>query len=235
MQLIGLILLAALAVAVFFGLGERFFRKIGLPDWLAFVLVLALVIGALVPEISLGGITINVGGFLVPLGLLAILFSRTKSKQCVLRSFLAILAVAGMTVATRLLIRAETPGLIVVTSAVTGALAGISAYLAGKERVAVLIGAIGGIVLGDIVNNMILRFVFYQPIELGSHGIFDSIILAAVLGIVLTEAIAAISRTMNENKISRTTLLHETAEDNYFEKEKIEEDKDDFKTLFLEE
>ena len=78
---IGLILLSALAILTFFGVTERFFRKVGIPDWLAFLLVLSFVIGAVVPEIPIGTrVTLNVGGFIIPAVFIIILFSVAPAK-----------------------------------------------------------------------------------------------------------------------------------------------------------
>ena len=211
---VGLILLSVLAVLTFFGVTERFFRKVGIPDWLAFVLVLSFVIGAVVPEIPIGTrMTLNVGGFIIPVVFLIILFSVAPVKTDALRALLASLAVAGVTVAARMLIHPESDGLELVTMAVTGILGGIAAYLAGGTRSGVLAGAVGGIMLGDIVNNLILRFLYGVNITLGGRGVFDSIIIAAVVGILLLEVIEAIKRTFSEKGLESSVFNTESAED----------------------
>ena len=217
---IGLILLAALAVLTFFGVTERFFRKVGIPDWLAFLLVLSFVIGAVVPDIPIGTrLSLNVGGFIIPAVFIVILFSVTPAKggAGAWRGIISALAVAGVTVAVRMLIRPEAAGgLLIVTAAVTGLLGGIVAYLAGGTRLGTLSGAVGGIMLGDIANNLILRFLDGANVTLGARGVFDSIILAAVTGIVILEIVEAIKRTMGEKNITSTALNTEAAEDARF-------------------
>ena len=217
---IGLILLSVLAVLTFFGVAGRFFRKIGIPDWLAFVLVLAFVIGAVVPEIPIGGgrLILNVGGFIIPVIFLVILLSVSPIKKDMLRAVLAVIAVAGVTVAVRMLIRPGSDGLFLVTMAVTGILGGITAYLAGGTRLSTLFGAGGGILLGDIVNNTIAHVMYKTTMALGTRGVFDSIVTAAIVGIVLLEAVEAIKRATGEKTTLITTLNAEAAEDAQFQK-----------------
>ncbi|MCL2062337.1 MAG: hypothetical protein FWH03_06925 [Firmicutes bacterium] len=225
MLLVGLLLLAVLAVLTFFGFSERFFRKIGIPDWLAFLLILAFVIGAVVPVIPIGTrVTLHVGGFLVPASLFVILLIVSPVKKEKLRTLLAVFAVAGISVAARMLLRPNSEGLYFVLSVVTGLACGIAAYLAGRTRAATLAGALGGVVLGDIINNIILRFVYGAPIAFGSFGVFDSVVLAAVVGIVLLEAVQAIKRTMHQKRVSKRVLQAEFAEDTLLKDASVEKE-----------
>ena len=231
---VGLILLSVLAVLTFFGVSERFFRKIGIPAWLAFVLLLAFVVGAVVPEIPIGTrAAISVGGFIIPAAFLVILFSVSRAKKDALRAVMSILAVAGVTVAARMLLRPETDGLFLAAMAVTGILGGVMAYLAGGTRLATLSGAVGGIILGDIANNLIFRYLYGSDIMLGTRGVFDSIIIAAVLGVVLLEIVEAIKRATAEKNLASTVLKTEAAEDAQFSKSREElAEEEEFKGYF---
>ena len=59
---IGLVLLGIIAVLLFFGAAEKYFDRLGLTSWLAFLLVLALIIGAVMPEVRAGTFVMTVGG-----------------------------------------------------------------------------------------------------------------------------------------------------------------------------
>ncbi|MCL2798028.1 MAG: hypothetical protein FWD58_08255 [Firmicutes bacterium] len=231
---VGLILLSVLAVLTFFGVSERFFRKIGVPDWLAFLLLLTFVVGAVVPEIPIGtSAVINVGGFIVPAVFLVIVFSVSRRKKEVARILLASLAVASVTVTARMLLRPESGGLFLAAMVITGVLGGIAAYLAGGTRLATLSGAVGGIMLGDIANNLIFHYAFGAGVALGSRGVFDSIIIAAVLGVVLLEIVEAIKRAASEKSLSSSVLNTEAAEDARLEKSWEEAaEEEEFKDYF---
>ncbi|MCL2675911.1 MAG: DUF1614 domain-containing protein [Firmicutes bacterium] len=194
---IGLILLALVAILIFFGISERFFRALGLKNWVAFLLVLALVVGAVVPNLTIAGVlTVNWGGFVVPLVIMAVLMVLMRGKDQIMRAVLAIFAVAAVAVATRMLIEPTRGALILAASLIIGFLGGTAAYLAGQSRLGSLTGAIGGIILGDIITNFLYVYVFSgYEFMLGSYGVFDSIVIAGVFAIVLYEAISAIKRT----------------------------------------
>lgn len=211
---IGLILLAILAILIFFGLSERFFRQLGLNNWVAFLFVLALVIGAIVPNINIGNVfSLNVGSFLVPLIIMTVLMLIMKSGSEVLRGILGIISVAAVAVATRMLIEPTIGALILASSLIVGLVGGMVAFLVGQSRLAALASAMGGIVLGDIIINFLYTFVVGgYTFSLGSNGVFDSIIIASVFSILLYEAINAIKHTTDRKRIKRA-LAAEAAED----------------------
>ncbi len=211
---IGLILLAILAILIFFGLAERFFRQIGLNKWVAFLLVVALVVGAIVPNITIGGVfSLNFGGFLVPLIIITVLMAIMKSGAEVLRSLLAIVAVAAVAVATRMLIEPTDGALILASSLIIGFVGGGVAFLVGQTRLSTLAAAMGGIILGDIIINFVYTFVVGGYVfALGSYGVFDSIIIASIFGILICQAVLGIRNTTDRRKIKRV-LATEAAED----------------------
>lgn len=211
---IGLILLAILAILIFFGLAERFFRQLGINNWLAFLFVLALVIGAIVPNITIGKVfSLNVGGFLVPLVIMTVLMLIMKSGSEILRGILGIISVASVAVATRMLIEPTIGALILASSLIIGFVGGMVAFLVGQSRLAALASAMGGIVLGDIIINFLYTFVIGgYNFSLGSLGVFDSIIIASIFSILLYEAVNAIKSTTDRRRIKRA-LVTEAAKD----------------------
>lgn len=212
---IGLILLAIVAILIFFGVAERFFRKIGVPGWVAFLLVLALSLGAIFPSIRIGSVfSMNVGGFLIPLVAITVFMIMMGFKREMLRTMFAAIAVASVAVATRMLIPSNSTGMVVTSSVIIGFLGGAVAYLIGMSRLATLAAAMSGIVIGDVITSLVYYFAIDgSPIALGSRGVFDSLIIASVFGVVLVEAIAGMKRAMNHKTISQTTLNMESAKD----------------------
>ena len=233
-MLIGLILLSVLAVLIFFGVAERFFRRIGVPDWLAFVLVLSFVIGAVVPEIQIGaGMTLNVGGFIIPAAFVILLFSISPVKKESFHVCLATIFVAGVTVAIRMLVRPDSGILFLVTAVVTGLLCGTVAYLMGRTRIATLVGAVTGIVIGDIINNISLWFLHGTSVSLGANGVFDSVVIATITGVALVEVIEAIRHAMSRKHISLTAFRTEAAEDvRFFPRKKSDSTDDEYRNYF---
>lgn len=196
-MIIGLIILGILAVLVFFGATERFFRKMGIANWLAFILVLALVAGAVVPEIGIGGaFTMNIGGFIVPVVLTVALAVLIGWNQELFRCGVATLAVASAAIAARMLIMPVSAGLTVTASVIVGFVGGAVAYIIARTRLATIAASLGGIVLGDIVTSLVYRyFVDGSAVALGTRGVFDSLVIAAVFAILLVEVVGTIRKS----------------------------------------
>jgi len=223
---IGLILLALFSVFVFFGATERFFRRLGMPNWLAFLLVLALIVGAIIPTIRIGRVSLNVGGFLIPLLIMVVLdFIMGVSPQ-LFRTIIGTMAVAAVALAVRVLIRPENGGMILTSSLIVGFVGGAVAYLVGGTRLSTLSSVMGGIVLGDILTNFVYVFgVKGYTFALGLRGVFDSIIIASIFGVAMYELITLLKRRVSNKRIVDSSLSFEGGEDVYSEDEylKMEE------------
>ena len=64
----GISIIAAMAVLLLFGVGEKTAKRLGLNKTLAILLLLVTAAGLLIPDIRIGSaLTINLGGFLFPL------------------------------------------------------------------------------------------------------------------------------------------------------------------------
>jgi len=204
---IGLIILGVVSILTFFGLMERFFIKLGIKSWIALILVVGLVVGAVVPAIRFSeNFSINIGGFIAPLTVMVVLLSIAKNRSEAFRAVVSCLAVAAVAVATRMLLTPLNASLILAASLIVGFVGGAAAFLSGHTRVATVSSAIGGIVLGDLIIGLIRFFAGGEAISLGTQGVFDSIIIATVFGLLLCEAIQAIKRVNSTKKIARARV-----------------------------
>jgi|GEM_PF-712656 len=229
---IGLIILGVVSILTFFGLMERFFIKLGIKSWIALILVVGLVVGAVVPAIRFGEmLSINIGGFIAPVIVMIVLLSIAKNRSEAFRAVIAMLAVASVAVATRMLLNPLNASLILAASLIIGFVGGAAAFLAGHTRVATVSSAIGGIILGDLIIGLIRFFAGGEPIGLGTQGVFDSLIIAGVFGLLLCEAIQAIKRVNSSKRVERAGIgtmgggglvMAETGEDADFDTNEIE-------------
>ena len=216
---IGLVILGIVAILIFFGVTEKFFRKIGLSNFFAFLVVLALVIGAVVPNIKIGSaFEMNVSGFLIPVLLVVIFSAILGANSDLSRAYIAMVAVAGVAVATGMLISNTTLAGQITASVIMGFVGGAVAYLIASTRLSTLIASIGGIVLGDIIVSLLNYYVVssaaVSSVSLGTLGTFDAIIIAAVFGIVMVEAVAAMKRTVSRKRVAGSALSMEISEEN---------------------
>ena len=208
---IGIATLAVVAVLLFFGAAERFFDRTGLTSWLAFLLTLALIVGAVLPDITSAALIITPGGSIMPLVVSGVLVAVAVRKGEGARTLLAAIVVTMSTVAFRLIIGTETP-----------------AALLARSSLGALAGAMVGCVLGDIAAASLAYGAFgAETLVLGGYGIFDSIAIACTFGCVLVEVTDALQRAA-ENKRTRTAALSaEAGEDVDIDADEPEEKKKD--------
>lgn len=217
--MIGMILLATLAVAIFFGITAKFFEKMGVANWVAFLIVLAFAVAAVFPPLIVGTVSFSYAGFFLPLLLSAVLMFAIGINGTLARTVAGVLAIAGIVIATRVAIvpignNAATASILII-----GFAGGIVSFIIGQNRFAVLASTLGGIVLGDFITAMIFRFVTDTTgymLQLGQNGIFDTVVLSAIVGCVTLEIVNLISNAFSRHRVVREAVQFEASEDNMF-------------------
>ena len=227
---IGLIILGVAAVLIFFGAAERYFEVLGITSWLAFLIILALVLGAVVPAIEMGAVSIGISGFIIPLIVTVIIVALSRKGGNIYRAVPALVLSAVISAGLRVLFR-PTANDALVCSLVTGFLCGAIAFVISPNRINIIISAIGGIIVGDLISSSIL-FAVTKPetLAFGSHGVFDAIIISAAFGLVLYEVISALKNT-KLSKTAKTNLNTEAAEDMAIETEKETDENEQIKNI----
>lgn len=219
---IGLVLLAVVAILIFFGLSDRFFKNLGVPAWLGFVLAIALIVGAVIPDITIGGFVMNIGGFIIPIVGMIILAAFIGWGWDLARLAFAELAVAAVAVATRLLILPDSTGMILAATLIVGFVGGTVAYLIGGSRISTLASVMGGVVLGDLIVNLVYVYgIGGYVFSMGTRGVFDSIIIGCIFGILLLEAVVVARRSASNRRVANSTMSTESGED-------VDDDFDDY-------
>ena len=209
---IGLIILGVAAVLIFFGAAERYFEMLGITSWLAFLIILTFVLGAVVPAIEVGAAEIGIGGFVIPIIVTVIIVALSRRSGNMWRSVPSLLLCAVITAGLRVLLR-PTANDALVCSLLTGFLAGAIAFVVSHGRINIIISAVGGIVVGDIIGSSVLFAVTEQKtLTIGAHGMFDAIIIAAAFGLILFEVISAL-KNVRVSAAAKANLNTEAAED----------------------
>ena len=198
---IGLILLALSAIFLFFGGSEKFFSKLGIPSKAAFLIVLALVLGTIIPQLNFGNaLSLNLGGFLIPLAVMTALLFRCDDAGERMKALLSIAAVAAVCVAVRMLVPSLSAGLAVTISVVTGFVGAAVSCIVTGSRVPALVGALGGVVLGDVVTSLVYRFfIDGSQVSLGTAGAFDAVVIGVVFTVIISETLSAIGKHSRSN------------------------------------
>lgn len=187
---VSLWILSALIILIMFGAGQRILDQMRLNDKQAIFLLLAIVVGIIIPPVYIGKyFCFSIGGFLIPfLICVYMLFSAGWSRD-LLRAFIGTILVAGIIYGLEWLMPAETPeDVIIDPTFVYGIVAGIVAYLLGRSRRNAFICAVFGISLAMTVQ-FIVNMAKGTPtlLGLGVGGAFNTIIIATILSVGLCE------------------------------------------------
>lgn len=190
---LGLIVLTVLILLLMFGAGQRILDRMKLSDKWALVVMVAIVIGILIPPIAIGPyFKFSIGGFLIPFGICVYLIVRAGWSFDLLRSFLGIILTTAAIVGLNYLLPSETPQDIVVPNTlVYGAVAGLIAYFLGRSRRNAFICSVIGVSLASVVEYLIsvIFFSTKTQIALGVAGAFDTIVLSTLIAVGLAELI----------------------------------------------
>jgi len=212
MHFIGLSLLAALAILAFFGFGKRFFNRLGIKDWLIFLFILTLALGAIIAPIQLAEtVYISIGGFVAPLIFSVILLYITDAKKQLFKVTIAVFLIASLTLGVRILLFGAIN--ILAIAFIIGLINGICAYLITKNRASIIFSTILGTILGDTIYNLINRFTNDGRISFGGYATFDTFIMVCFIGMVAFEFIEFIKHKKRAKKVPITGFSFELAQD----------------------
>jgi len=185
-------ILTALILLIMFGAGQRILDKLRLSDKWAIGILVAIVIGIIIPPIKIGNMfSFSIGGFLIPFGLCVYLLVRAGLSMDLVRAFTGTILTAAAILLLEIFLPSGTPEDIVVDNTfLYGIAAGIIAYVLGRSRRNAFVCSVFGITLASIavfVYNMIVGTP--TKLSLGAGGAFDTIILSILIAVGLAELI----------------------------------------------
>lgn len=201
---IGMVLLTAVAVLVFFGVTQRVLDKMHLSDRAALVLIALMFFGTLLPNIPLGAVEISLGGAIIPAGVCIYLLIRAGTGKERLRAIVGALLTAGAVYLLTTYVLPDEPETIVLDPMyINGIVAGLLAYALGRSRRGAFICGVLGVLLADgIVAVVNAANGIHQTLVLGGAGVFDAAIISGLIGVLLTELIGEIAERMTRGKKS---------------------------------
>lgn len=188
----GLILLLVATVAIYLGLGQRLLDRMRLTDKQALFFLLAMVVGSFITvNLAPGGaISLNIGGGVVPLVLAVYLLATADTPAERWRGFLAAAVTAGLLYGLVKLFTFEFGQTFLDSVYIFGMVAGLSAYLIGRSRRAAFAGGVLGVLILDLLHLVEIRAKGLPGrVAIGGAGIFDSLVLAAFLAVLLAELV----------------------------------------------
>ncbi|MBQ8556250.1 MAG: DUF1614 domain-containing protein [Clostridia bacterium] len=187
---LGMMILTVVAVLVFCGLLQRVLDRMYLTDRAALLLIAAMVVGSLLPNVTLGPVSVNIGGALIPLGVCAYLFIRADEAlerwRTLLGSVLTGAAVYGLSI----LLPAEAEALPIEPMLLYGIAAGAIAWLLGRSRRGAFICGVVGVMIADITTAVVNWMQgIDQQLILGGAGLADAVVVSGVLAVLLCELV----------------------------------------------
>ncbi|MGI6226058.1 MAG: DUF1614 domain-containing protein [Peptococcales bacterium] len=193
---LGVIILLAISILIYFGLAQRVLDRMRLSDKSAFLVIAALIVGSFIDIPLYRGninISINVGGGIVPLALSGYLLSKAGTSKEKIRALVGAL-ITGIIIYLigSVLMRGghNEFNTILDPIYIYPLVAGLTAYIIGRSRRAAFIAATIGVLLLDIFHTFyLLSKGIPGTVHVGGAGAFDSIVLAGIIAVLLAELI----------------------------------------------
>lgn len=184
----GMIVLMAAAILVFFGVAQRVLDKLAMSDRTALVLLALMFLGTLIPNVTLGRVSLSIGGALIPFGVCVYLLINAGTAKERWRSMIGSLLTGGAIYALSALLPNEPERMRIDPMYLYGLTGGLIAYILGRSRRCAFICGVMGILLSDIATAIVNGSRGSdQTLSLGGAGVFDAVVISGVLGVILAE------------------------------------------------
>jgi uncharacterized membrane protein len=198
---IGMILLTAVAVLIFFGVAQRVLDRMRLSDRAALVIVAAMFFGTLIPDIRIGMVQFNIGGAVIPVAVCLYLIFKAETAKEKWRAVIGSLLTGGLVYVLGLVMPNEPEQIVVDPNYVYGVVGGLVAYLFGRSRRNAFICGVLGVLLADIAVAVVnWSRGISQTLVLGGAGAVDAMVISGVLGVLLAELIGEVAERMVRGK-----------------------------------
>ncbi|MBQ2700511.1 MAG: DUF1614 domain-containing protein [Clostridia bacterium] len=187
---IGMVLLTATAVLVFFGVTQRVLDKMRMTDKGALLMAAAMFFGSLLPNLRFGSIEMNIGGALVPVGISLYLICTAGSFKEGARAVIGSILTGAAVYFLGQWMPDEPEAIGFDPNYVYGLFAGLTAYLLGRSRRGAFVSGILGVILADVTVALVnWQKGIEQPLVLGGAGMFDVTVISGLTAVILAELV----------------------------------------------
>ena len=191
---IGTIVLTVVAVLIFFGALERVLDRMRLTDRAALLLIAAMFVGTLLPNIQLGRVSLGIGGAVIPLGVCVYLLIRASESKEVWRSLIGAVLTGAAVFGLSMLLPDEPEEMFMEPNLLYGLAGGAIAWLLGRSRRGAFICGVTGVILADVATAILnWNRGVDQQLVLGGAGIADTVVISGVLAVLLAELVGEIA------------------------------------------
>ncbi len=201
---VGMVVLTVVAVLVFFGVLQRVLDRMYLTDRMALLLIAAMFIGTLLPNITVGMVAVNIGGAVIPLGVCVYLFCKANEGKERLRTLIGIAVTAAVVYGLSALLPDEPEQMWIDPNWLYGLAGGIIAWILGRSRRGAFICGVVGVILADIAVGIVnWSKGIGQQLVLGGAGMADTVVISGVLAVLLAELIGEVTERLARKKHGR--------------------------------
>ena len=183
-----MILLIAVTLLILAGVLQRVLDRMALTDRQAIACLAAIFIGGWLPDLTLGMITVNIGGALIPLVVCIYLFFHAGTRKEKLRSLVASALTAASIYAISAFFPADPTAMPFDPMILYGVAGGVIAWLLGRSRRSAFVAGVIGVIIADVITAInTWRSGVNQPLHLGSAGAFDAVVLSGITSVLFCE------------------------------------------------
>ena len=198
---LSMLLLTVVAVLIYFGVLERVLDRMRLSDKAALAIAVAMFIGTLAPDITLGMVAVNLGGAVIPLGVCVYLLVSARDVKAAVRSVAGSVLTAAAVWGLGVLLPDEPEAMLVDPNLLYGLAAGVIACILGRSRRGAFICGVAGVLLADAATAIInWRQGIAQQLVLGGAGVADVTVLSGVIAVLLSELIGEVRERFARRK-----------------------------------
>jgi len=209
---IGMVLLSMAAILVFFGVAQRVLDRMYLSDRGALLLIALMFFGTLLPDIHIGNVAVNLGGAVIPTGICVYLLVRAGTGKERLRAIVGAALTGALVYTLSAFVLPDEPEQLPIDPMyLNGIVAGVIAYALGRSRRGAFICGVLGVLLADIAAGAVnYANGIRQTLHLGGAGIFDAMMIAGLLAVVLAELVGEVlERLARGNRKPVHSVIHQ--------------------------
>ncbi len=189
---VGMILLTVVAVLILAGLGHRVLDRLRLSDKAALAIIIAIVLSTIfIPDINITDMmSINIGGFVIPLGLAIYLFIKEETGKEKRRSIIGSLYSGVAIYLVQTVLPEEPENIPMDPNYIYPIVGGLIAYVLWRSRISAFLAGVLGVVISDLIQ-LILNAInnIPAPTRFGGAGGVDTTVITGILAVLLAEII----------------------------------------------
>lgn len=194
---LGILSLIIVTALIYLGFLHRVLDRMRLTKVQALVILLAMLVAGFLPNIPIyAGLSLNIGGALIPIGVaLYLIFTADEAGEKRRAVITSVVVAVLVFLSEKLLPREPSSQFFLLDPLFMPAvIAALTAYLLGRSRRSAFIGGVFGVILTDVfawLENLFL-YKLHVPIVLGSTGVFGAAVIGGMGAVLLAELVGEI-------------------------------------------